>query len=515
MNDLIITMATLKVTPTGFASKAAFQVTIDLAAQAAQLYQLTEEAMGASGKLIYRGKVLDPAVSLNAQGLKENAMVIMMKGTVESTKAKAREVTPADKLVEMGYDRGRAEAAVRTVGSDIPTAIEWLSREQPKLDIPPPTVPSETTAPLPPPTVPTEPLPVHTAPPQPAAEVFTSLSFIESKSSHVYAWGNSNAGQLGTGSITRELVPVNIAALAGVTVAQVACGNLHSLALTDRGRVYQWGRYYYPIREEEGRAGVQKWGDRKEPSLVDALAHLEIRTIAAGGVHVLALDFAGNVWSWGGGLEGQLGHGVKQNEVYPLVIDGLKHVSVVSVAAGNEHSVAVSSDGGVYVWGSNRAGQLGVGDFEERLKPRYVLVGLSEGDSMLESLSPDPVVRVSCGAWHTVAETVTPPALYIWGNKEFEHTRLSEFSATHMRPRLLACSSSTTFVLTYHGELYAISPTHAINRIEDFNDKKLRGIFTGANFTICLAEDGSAYGKGENKQGQLGMGDIQPRVPLI
>lgn len=499
-------MATVKVTPTGFASKAAFEVVVDLNQPAIHLYTQAESVMGGSGKLMFRGKVLDQGVSLSAQGVKQGAVVIMMKGTADS-KAKQQEKTPADRLVEMGYDRGRAEAAIRTVGTDIPTAIEWLSKAQSPSSPPEPKL--ETIQPLPP-------MPTSDPPPkrstQPAAEIFTSLTFLEAKSSHVYAWGNSNAGQLGTGSITRELVPVNIAALAGVTVTQVACGNLHSLALTETGRVYQWGRYYYPLREEEGRREAQKWGDRKAPSLVDTLAHLEIRTIAAGGVHALALDSVGNVWSWGGGLEGQLGHGNKQNELYPLLIDGLKHLTVIAIAAGSEHSIAISSEGGVFAWGNNRAGQLGVGDFEERLKPRYVFVGISENDTLLESINPDPVTRVACGAWHTVVETSAPQALFIWGNKSFEHARLSDFSVAHMRPRLMACSSSDTFVLTQHGELYCVAESREVQRVEDFNEKKVKGIFSGATFSICLAEDGSAYGKGENKQGQLGMGDTQARV---
>jgi len=501
-------MATVKVSPTGFASKAVFEVVIDLSQPASHLYSQAESVVGGSGKLIFRGKLLDQGVSLSAQGVKQGAVVIMMKGTVES-RAKQQEKTPADRLVEMGYDRGQAEAAVRAVGTDLPTTIEWLSNSQPPSSPPEPRFhPVPVQEPLPPTT--TDPPPRR--PIQPAAEAFTSLTFLEAKSSHVYAWGNSNAGQLGTGSTTRELVPVNIAALAGVTVTQVACGNIHSLALTEAGRVYQWGRYYYPLREEEGRREAQKWGDRKTPSLVDTLAHLEIRTVAAGGVHALALDSAGNVWSWGGGLEGQLGHGSKQNELYPLLIDGLKHMTITAIAAGNEHSIAVSSEGNVFAWGNNRAGQLGVGDFEERLKPRYVFAGISESDPLLESTNPDPVARVTCGAWHTVVETTSPQALYVWGNKSFEHARLSDFSATHMRPRLIACSSSETFVLTQHGELYCVAESREVLRVEDFNEKKVKGIYSGATFSICLAEDGSAYGKGENKQGQLGMGDVQARV---
>ena len=514
-------MATVKVTPTGFASKAAFEVSIDLSKPACELYTLAEQTVGGTGKLMFRGKVLDPGVSLSAQGVKQASVVIMMKGIVDN-KAKPQERTPADKLVEMGYDRGRAEAAIRNAGSEIPAAIEWLSRSQPASS-PAPTVFEAIPLPdpLPPSVESPQPSSSNPNPPvtrsiqQPPAEVFSSLSFVEAKSSHVYAWGNSNAGQLGTGSSTRELVPVNIAALAGITVMQVACGNLHSLALTERGKVYQWGRYYYPLREEEGRREAQKWGDRKEPSLVDTLAHLEIRKIAAGGVHALALDSAGNVWSWGGGLEGQLGHGNKQNEIYPLLIDELKHMTVTEIAAGNEHSIVVTSEGSVLAWGNNRAGQLGVGDFEERLKPRYVFVGMNERDPLLESTNPDPVTRVSCGAWHTVVETSAPQALFVWGNKSFEHVRLSDFSFAHMRPRLIACSSTDIFVLTQHGELYCVSESREVRRVEDFNEKKVKGTYSGATFSICLAEDGSAYGKGENKQGQLGMGDTQARVLAI
>ncbi|XP_031661668.1 alsin isoform X3 [Oncorhynchus kisutch] len=65
------------------------------------------------------------------------------------------------------------------------------------------------------------------------------------------------------------------------------------------------------------------------------------------------------VWSWGRGQEGQLGHGDQLPRLQPLCIKSLNGEEVVKVAAGTHHSLALSAQCQVFSWGSNRSGQLG------------------------------------------------------------------------------------------------------------------------------------------------------------
>ncbi|XP_067111205.1 alsin isoform X2 [Osmerus mordax] len=70
-------------------------------------------------------------------------------------------------------------------------------------------------------------------------------------------------------------------------------------------------------------------------------------------------SLANEVWSWGRGQEGQLGHGDHMPRLQPLCIKTLNEEEVVRVAAGTYHSVAITAKCQVFSWGSNMSGQLG------------------------------------------------------------------------------------------------------------------------------------------------------------
>uniref|UniRef100_A0AAX7V7E8 Alsin Rho guanine nucleotide exchange factor ALS2 a n=1 Tax=Astatotilapia calliptera TaxID=8154 RepID=A0AAX7V7E8_ASTCA len=65
------------------------------------------------------------------------------------------------------------------------------------------------------------------------------------------------------------------------------------------------------------------------------------------------------IWSWGRGSEGQLGHGDQLARLQPLCIKSLTGEEVIKVAAGSHHSLALTAQCQVYSWGSNMCGQLG------------------------------------------------------------------------------------------------------------------------------------------------------------
>uniref|UniRef100_A0A671WV43 Alsin Rho guanine nucleotide exchange factor ALS2 n=1 Tax=Sparus aurata TaxID=8175 RepID=A0A671WV43_SPAAU len=91
------------------------------------------------------------------------------------------------------------------------------------------------------------------------------------------------------------------------------------------------------------------------------------RPSSAGRMHSAAPKEAGDglpsldteVWSWGRGSEGQLGHGDQLARLQPLCIKSLKGEEVIQVAAGSHHSLALTAHCQVYSWGSNMCGQLG------------------------------------------------------------------------------------------------------------------------------------------------------------
>ena len=166
----------------------------------------------------------------------------------------------------------------------------------------------------------------------------------------VWGWGLNSSGQLGDGSTLNRSIPTLAATLSGIMA--VAAGGYHSLFLDDQGRVWAAGSAAY------GQIGDGFTTNRPSPVLL--VAPTAVTSIAAGLYHSLASDAQGHAWSWGLGTSGQLGLGsAGPPQLTPAQIPGL--AGVTAVAAGCSHSLALVAGGGLYVFGLNSAGQLGLG----------------------------------------------------------------------------------------------------------------------------------------------------------
>ncbi|XP_053768363.1 RCC1 domain-containing protein 1 isoform X3 [Desmodus rotundus] len=178
------------------------------------------------------------------------------------------------------------------------------------------------------------------------------------------------------------------------------------------------------------------------PPLYRPLAReLRARRLELGTEHALLLDEAGQVYSWGGGRHGQLGHGTLAAEPEPRLLEALQGLPVAEVAAGGWHSVCVSETGDVYTWGWNESGQLALPTkslAEDRETVTGKTTGLDEhgpemtGTAGAESgasapfiaVQPFPAlldlplgsdaVKASCGSRHTAVVT-RAGELYTWG----------------------------------------------------------------------------------------------------
>jgi len=95
-----------------------------------------------------------------------------------------------------------------------------------------------------------------------------------------------------------------------------------------------------------------------EPATVPGLES-GVKAITTGRVHTCALTSEGAVECWGGNDRGQLGDGTKKVRSSPENVLGLKNVEVVSIAAGDQHTCAITSTGELMCWGFGACGQLG------------------------------------------------------------------------------------------------------------------------------------------------------------
>jgi alpha-tubulin suppressor-like RCC1 family protein len=181
--------------------------------------------------------------------------------------------------------------------------------------------------------------------------------------SGVSSFGLGAYGQLGDGGVASSPVPLGVAGLPGVVTA-IAAGCFHSLALTSTGQVWAWGL------GQDGQLGDGATMGHTTPARVSGLPAGVVQ-VAAGCHHSLALTATGQVWAWGESGQGELGDGTNtvSARLRPVHVTALDGRHVVRVAAGGQHSAAITVDGAVYGWGDNRSGELGSGDTISRALP--------------------------------------------------------------------------------------------------------------------------------------------------
>lgn len=181
----------------------------------------------------------------------------------------------------------------------------------------------------------------------------------------LYSWGNNSLGQLGIGSSTTQNGPVYAVTGMSSGVTSIACGYLHSLAVQN-GAAYAWGYNNF------GEVGDGTTTNRDTPFALPGLSS-GVTSIAGGFDHSLAVR-NGGVFAWGGNGSGQLGDGTTIARSTPEQIDPADLRDIISVAAGDSSSYALSSDGSLWVWGYNLFGELGLGNesFDD-LTPQHLL----------------------------------------------------------------------------------------------------------------------------------------------
>jgi alpha-tubulin suppressor-like RCC1 family protein len=213
----------------------------------------------------------------------------------------------------------------------------------------------------------------------------------------VKCWGSNGAGQLGDGTTTDRLTPVDGIGLASGLRA-LAAGEEHTCVLTSGGGVRCWGSNEY------GQLGDGTTTDRLTPVDVVGLASL-VQALAAGGFHACGLTSVGGVKCWGHNTYGQLGDGTTVNANAPVGVSGLAS-GVQALAAGEFHTCALTSGGGVKCWGWNDRGQLGDGTNTERHTPVEVS-GLASG-----------VQALAAGGYHTCA-LMAKGGVKCWGSNYY------------------------------------------------------------------------------------------------
>jgi alpha-tubulin suppressor-like RCC1 family protein len=324
--------------------------------------------------------------------------------------------------------------------------------------------------------------------------IYHSVALMEDTT--IWTWGSNERGQLGDGSTKLSTTPKKLAALANMRITDIAAGAFCTFAVTAEGGLFAWGSNEY------GQLGVGSvgWSDEKNkdsldfdtgnlsqkqkemdaasrqrrvlPQLVEHLRDVFIFSVSPGATHTIALTSDGSLWAWGSNEYGQLGQGDQTSRPDPTPIAALAAARIMAIAVADYHNIALEDTGVVWAWGFNTNGQLGTRDNAIRKLPCVV-----------SALSGANITSIATGAWHSWAWSSSMHSAYSWGANDFGQLGHGDF-----RPRF--------------------EPT----RFVGIKGKLFVAFIPGAEFTIGLTDVGDLYAWGNNDYGSLGLGDRTRRA---
>ena len=300
-------------------------------------------------------------------------------------------------------------------------------------------------------------------------------------------------------------VPTPIPSMQGVRVSTVAASHSLSLAVTEAGQLYSWGRGYLGHSEAIQVLNV--------PTLVAAFLTMPVRRVAAGRCHILAVTISGALYSWGSGtlVAVALGHGNRAPQPMPKRVEALQ--GVLDVAAGQEHSLAFTSSA-LYSWGDGESGRLGHGNESGQLVPKRV-----------EALQ-DRVCGVAAGMSHSLVVT-SSGAVYSWGDgdsgrlghgDESEQLVPKRVEAMQERACGVAAGDFHSLILTCSGAVYScghndggvlghsdLETDTLLPTLIEGLDEKICAVTSGTVHAIATTTGGRAWGWGYGIDASLGL----------
>nr|WP_232354145.1 InlB B-repeat-containing protein [Bifidobacterium asteroides] len=317
---------------------------------------------------------------------------------------------------------------------------------------------------------------------------------------NAYAWGSNSYGRLGDGTATQRTTPVLVKKPdrktypdlpEDFTYVQVSAGDYHSLALGSDGYVYAWGS------NSNGRLGNNSSSSssyfpvrvRDPASPTDTSKGLKATQVSAGQNHSLAVGSDGYAYAWGYGSYGQLGNNSSSSSSVPVRVrdpaspnDASKGLKATQVSGGEYHSLAVGSDGYAYAWGENNYyRQLGNNSSGNSSVPVHVRDPASPNDAS-KGLK---ATQVSAGQEHSLAVDQDGNA-YAWGDNDNGQLGIKGSGNPYPYPMKVLSSVQSTS---------AAGPWMRAVQIT-----------AGDHHSLAIGTDGNTKAWGSNRDGRLGDG---------
>lgn len=357
----------------------------------------------------------------------------------------------------------------------------------------------------------------------------------------VYVWGEvicnnhlDHSNDRNTNSFTTirtdVLLPRPLESNLVLDVHLIACGVRHSALVSKQGELFTWGE------ASGGRLGHGVDKDVNQPRLVETLAFSTVDSIACGEFHTCAVTSTGELYTWGDSTrsDGLLGHGSEISHWFPKRILGiLEGLQVRMVTCGTWHTALVTSSGQLFTFGDGTFGALGHGDKKSVPYPKEV-----------ESLSGLRTISVSCGVWHTAAivevivaqssSTISSGKLFTWGDGDKNRLGHGD-KEPRLKPTCVAslidynfhkisCGHSLTVGLTTSGRVVTMGSSvygqlgnpNSDGKLPCLVENKFFGqsveeVVCGAYHVAVLTSRNEVYTWGRGANGRLGHGDIEDR----